>query len=263
MKKTMCLLLVLLLMASTAFSESVLEYVSSYGLMPTTSDIKDGTVYCNYIKNSDNVDTIEWSDKDHTYIITDGVVLPVMYVNMLQMGDWELCNYTSGRKVRISYGAKSRKKKKCKTIEEYTHKVKVALEIDDEDLSRPVLKKGSSGNEVIKLQKRLIELHYLGGKADGDYGAKTVKAVKIFQKRSGMDVTGVADADTQNKIFSETAPEPGIVSALSTAVFGNYATSSWNVEGVEFTLNGNETKKVNTTYGTFMFNALGEYWPVG
>lgn len=53
---------------------------------------------------------------------------------------------------------------------------------------------GTWGNAVTRLQKRLIELGYLGsGGADGEYGPKTVKAVRRFQSDNGLDVTGRAD----------------------------------------------------------------------
>lgn len=74
-----------------------------------------------------------------------------------------------------------------------------------------LLKGGSKGEEVKALQERLIELGYLDGTADGDYGEKTKKAVRTFQRSAGLDVDGLAGKDTQTLLFSEdapTAPEP-------------------------------------------------------
>ena len=68
------------------------------------------------------------------------------------------------------------------------------------------LAKGDSGLQVTNLQKRLIELGWLNGKADGDFGSATEKAVSAFQSAAGLSQTGVADSDTQNVLFSSNAP---------------------------------------------------------
>ncbi len=53
-----------------------------------------------------------------------------------------------------------------------------------------VLEVGSSGANVVKVQKRLIQYDYLDGAADGKYGASTQSAVKLFQRRNGLPVDG-------------------------------------------------------------------------
>ena len=68
------------------------------------------------------------------------------------------------------------------------------------------LAKGSSGDEVINLQTQLINLGYLNDVADGKYGNKTVTAVQLFQQTVGLAVTGVADEETQQKLFSDDVP---------------------------------------------------------
>ena len=57
-----------------------------------------------------------------------------------------------------------------------------------------VLKRGSSGPDVVKLQKAL------GVKADGSFGPGTETALKQWQTGSGLAATGVADAATLKKI---------------------------------------------------------------
>ena len=59
-----------------------------------------------------------------------------------------------------------------------------------------VLDIGSSGTNVVKVQKRLIQYDYLSGVADGKYGAKTQAAVKLFQSRNGLPVTGKVSTAT-------------------------------------------------------------------
>ena len=65
---------------------------------------------------------------------------------------------------------------------------------------------GDKGDAVRKVQKRLIALGYLtSGSADGDYGSMTRKAVKSFQQRNGLNVTGSVNANTLAKLNSSNA----------------------------------------------------------
>lgn len=65
----------------------------------------------------------------------------------------------------------------------------------------PTLMKGASGDAVTSLQRGLIELRFLKGKADGKYGPATEKAVSAFQKKNKLPENGVADAVTQKTLF--------------------------------------------------------------
>lgn len=67
------------------------------------------------------------------------------------------------------------------------------------------LKKGSTGEDVKKLQQALINLGYLSDTADGTFGAKTQDAVTLFQAVNGLDADGLAGAKTQALLFSGTA----------------------------------------------------------
>ncbi len=67
------------------------------------------------------------------------------------------------------------------------------------------LQLGSTGSDVTKLQKRLIELGYLSGSANGTYGDDTEAAVRAFQKRNGQWEDGVAGQDTQSALYSADA----------------------------------------------------------
>lgn len=53
-----------------------------------------------------------------------------------------------------------------------------------------VLEIGSTGENVTKVQKRLIQYGYLSGTADGKYGEKTRDAVLWFQRRNGLTADG-------------------------------------------------------------------------
>ena len=60
------------------------------------------------------------------------------------------------------------------------------------------LSKGCTGDLVKTVQKMLLTLGYKLGKAgaDGDYGRRTKRAVKAFQKAEGLKVDGVAGKNT-------------------------------------------------------------------
>lgn len=70
------------------------------------------------------------------------------------------------------------------------------------------LRKGMTGEAVMQLQKRLIQLGYLTGEADGKYGRATADAVYNFQKRNGLGRDGVAGPATLAMLFSATAATP-------------------------------------------------------
>ena len=74
------------------------------------------------------------------------------------------------------------------------------------NLSKDIyLQVGSSGKNVTTLQKRLIELGWMGGQADGEFGGATQAAVIAFQDKSGLWDDGVAGPSTLQKLYSSSA----------------------------------------------------------
>ena len=67
------------------------------------------------------------------------------------------------------------------------------------------LKVGSRGPEVVNVQKRLIDLKYLTGSADGIYGPGTFLAVKEFQSKNRLTADGLAGKLTIAKLSSTSA----------------------------------------------------------
>lgn len=64
---------------------------------------------------------------------------------------------------------------------------------------------GTSGEEVLRLQKRLFELGYLTTEPDGKYGKDTENAIKRFQAKSGFIDDGYAGPQTRKLLFSDKA----------------------------------------------------------
>jgi peptidoglycan hydrolase-like protein with peptidoglycan-binding domain len=60
----------------------------------------------------------------------------------------------------------------------------------------PILKEGSSGPEVKKLQARLKELGFDPKAADGKFGRSTREAVIAFQKSKGLPADGIVGPQT-------------------------------------------------------------------
>jgi len=72
----------------------------------------------------------------------------------------------------------------------------------------PTLNSACSGDAVAALQRRLIQLGFLSGNADGDYGRLTYSAVVALQKcliAQGMEIAadGEATPETQQALFAE------------------------------------------------------------
>lgn len=66
-------------------------------------------------------------------------------------------------------------------------------------------KRGDKSDAVKALQTRLDQLGYMFTAINGEYTAGTEQAVKDFQYLNGMEVTGVANADTVAKLNSSDA----------------------------------------------------------
>ena len=62
--------------------------------------------------------------------------------------------------------------------------------------STPVLRKGSKGEAVSRLQQGLYQLGYDPGTVDGIFGPNTERAVKEFQTNNGLDVDGIVGPRT-------------------------------------------------------------------
>ena len=73
-----------------------------------------------------------------------------------------------------------------------------------EETPRTILKRGMKGDDVRRLQQRLMELGYALPRygADGEYGSETATAVKAFQRDRGLQVDGVAGEATLAALYA-------------------------------------------------------------
>lgn len=65
------------------------------------------------------------------------------------------------------------------------------------------LKQGSTGIQVEYLQKALVVFGHLNGSIDGSFGAKTLAAVKEYQRENGLTVDGNAGPNTLNSLVGK------------------------------------------------------------
>ena len=70
------------------------------------------------------------------------------------------------------------------------------------------LSSGAKNDNVNRLQTRLYALGYLSraSSIDGDYGANTAAAVRLFQSAAGITATGTADSATIRALYRADAP---------------------------------------------------------
>ena len=63
----------------------------------------------------------------------------------------------------------------------------------------------TKSSDVLRMQTRLMALDYIAGGSDGYFGDHTKVALQYFQRRNGLEETGVLDAATQQKLYSGAA----------------------------------------------------------
>ncbi|MBU1710145.1 MAG: peptidoglycan-binding protein [Proteobacteria bacterium] len=98
------------------------------------------------------------------------------------------------------------------------------------------IKSGAKGDLVQKIQKRLIELDFIPGSIDGDFGSKTEKAVIEYQKSAKLKADGIvgpvtAEALGLGHIFHVSELERRQFKTLLSSnpnYFGNYPDSGYN-----------------------------------
>ena len=97
-----------------------------------------------------------------------------------------------------------------------------------QSMAATVLEVGSRGDDVTKVQKKLIQFGYMTGSADGRYGEKTREAVEWFQRRNGLTVDG--------KVGAKTAAALGVTLSGGSKSSAKAASSSSNIVSADHRL---------------------------
>lgn len=119
------------------------------------------------------------------------------------------------------------------------------------------LRRGSSGDEVIKLQTALKNAGY-SIDVDGKYGPQTESITKEYQKANGLSVDGIAGNQTLGKLYggsTTTAPSATTPSPTQT-------NNSFEYKNFEYPdINESETvKQADAMLQQFMANNKGSAW---
>lgn len=78
-----------------------------------------------------------------------------------------------------------------------------------------IAKRGDKNDTVKGIQQMLIRLGFLGGTADGSFGAGTEKAVKKFQSASGLAEDGMVTRSVYEKLEESAASAPEVEEVIS------------------------------------------------
>ena len=57
-----------------------------------------------------------------------------------------------------------------------------------------------------KIQRRLIELGYMSGGADGKWGPQSTRALLKYKRQAGLKLDDALDAATEQSLFGDSAP---------------------------------------------------------
>lgn len=73
-------------------------------------------------------------------------------------------------------------------------------------------KRGSTGDEVKRIQRKLQEKNHYHGPVDGIFGGGTESAVKAFQRAESLSIDGIVGPNTWKELFDEDeVPTPAII----------------------------------------------------
>ena len=104
--------------------------------------------------------------------------------------------------------------------------------------------KGSTGDTVKKIQEKLIELGFLADIADGQFGNNTEQAVKAFQEKNTLDITGIVDEQTYTKLMWQKGETATSSSSENTADATTGSSSGKTVKAGAYSYSTNDEKSV-------------------
>lgn len=108
-----------------------------------------------------------------------------------------------GTEVSVAQRYNSWYKIKCGAATGYVSSQYVDADMLKIDKSYSTLKMGSTGAEVVKLQRTLQQLGFYNGELNGTFGARTREAVNKYQTARNLCVDGVAGFETQAVLYKE------------------------------------------------------------
>ncbi len=124
-----------------------------------------------------------------------------------------------------------------------------------------IMKQGSSGDRVRDLQARLKQIAWYSGNVTGNYGSVTTTAVKGFQAKRAIPVTGYVDQRTLDRLRAMTrtptsdeqhnrAPKPSATGLDSRCMTGRAICVSKRTNSLVWVVNGQAKLRVDVRFGS-------------
>jgi len=129
MKKLLTIVLILVLCAaSLAEGGDMAALVRASGFEPVVSDKKGSVLRCDYTLTGDRTAAMAWTDAAQQYTVSgDSDALSKLYLDALDLGNWESCRYIVGEEARLSFGTVSAQR--CESLGDYAALVRAAMAI--------------------------------------------------------------------------------------------------------------------------------------
>ena len=93
---------------------------------------------------------------------------------------------------------------------------------DEKELATCILKRGMTGPQVEALQEALNKLNTLKIEVDGDFGPATEEALKFFQRKNGINATGVFEIQTFTTMKAALEKQKAIEALMPKSQTTNY-----------------------------------------
>lgn len=117
--------------------------------------------------------------------------------------------------------------------------------------------RGDDGQEVLSIQKRLVELSYSITNIDGDFGPETEKAVRNFQADRGLEVDGVIGPATYRALMNKEMPPN-----RSNSTVRNVLRAAYSVIGTPYVFGGTSPYGFDCSgFTQYAFARAGVYLP--
>ncbi len=117
--------------------------------------------------------------------------------------------------------------------------------------------RGDDGQEVIAIQKRLVELSYSISNIDGDFGPETENAVKHFQTDQGLEVDGIIGPATYRALMNKEMPPN-----RSNSVVRSIMRAAYSVIGTPYVFGGTSPYGFDCSgFTQYAFARAGVYLP--
>ena len=124
-----------------------------------------------------------------------------------------------------------------------------------------ILDQGDSGDRVRDLQARLKQIGWFSGSVTGSYGSMTVGAVKGFQDKRAIPVTGEVDQRTWNRLTAMTrtpsndemhnrTPKPSAAGLDSRCLTGRALCISKSTNSLVWVIDGKPQMRMDVRFGS-------------